>query len=159
MSRFRNLLRLHGAIANNAAGKRWISLYEQMKLMDKLNEESGRLRFTGYSDTGFNINNIFYEGSIMCHGSLILNWTPMSFKEITSESLSIFELLRPAPELLVLGCGRSVQFPGKDVKDFLRSNGIKLEAVDSRSAVATFNFLNDEGRLVAAAILPFGSES
>ncbi|KAH6556403.1 hypothetical protein KP509_1Z182100 [Ceratopteris richardii] len=120
-----------------------------MKLMDKLNEQSGRLRFTGYSDTGFNINNIFYEGSIMCHGSLILNWTPMSFKEITLESLSIFELLRPAPELLVLGCGRNL----------LRSNGIKLEAVDSRSAVATFNFLNDEGRQVAATILSFGSEN
>ncbi|KAH7280710.1 hypothetical protein KP509_36G010600 [Ceratopteris richardii] len=113
-----------------AAGKRWISLYQQMKLMDKLNEESGRFRFTGYSDT-----------------------------EITSESLSIFDLLRPTPELLVLGCGRSVQFPRKDVKYFLRSNGIKLEAVDSRSAVATFNFPNDEGRLVAAAILPFGSEN
>jgi hypothetical protein len=35
------------------------------------------------------------------------------------------------PEILVLGCGRRIQRVSKEVRDFLRSNGIKLEAIDS----------------------------
>ncbi|KAI5075214.1 hypothetical protein GOP47_0009290 [Adiantum capillus-veneris] len=159
MWRFQGLVRQQAALANGAVGKRWISLYEQMKMMDKLAEESGRLRFTGYNDTGFHINNVFHEGSVMCHRNLILSWTPRTFKEITPESLSIFQLLRPAPDLLLVGCGRSVQFFGKEVEDFLDSNKIKLEAIDSRNAASTFNFLNDEGRSVAAAIIPCSSEA
>uniref|UniRef100_A0A0E0IHS2 Uncharacterized protein n=1 Tax=Oryza nivara TaxID=4536 RepID=A0A0E0IHS2_ORYNI len=31
---------------------------------------------------------------------------------------------------------------------------MKLEAVDSRNAASTFNILNEEGRPVAAALLP-----
>ncbi|MCO5613149.1 hypothetical protein L7F22_067425 [Adiantum nelumboides] len=122
-------------------------------------EERRRSFLRRYTDTGFNINNVLHEGSLMCHGNLILTWTPKTFKEITPESLSIFELLRPAPDLLLIGCGRSVQFVDKELKDFLKSNGIKVEAIDSRNAASTFNFLNDEGRLVAAAILPCCSEA
>jgi len=35
------------------------------------------------------------------------------------------------PEILVLGCGRRIQRVSKELRDFLRSNGIKLEAIDS----------------------------
>eukprot|EP00250_Pteridium_aquilinum_P034251 c7300_g1_i1 orf=60-536(+) len=158
MWRFGGLVR-QAALTHGAAGKRWFSIYDQINLLDKVAEDSGRLRFTGYSDAGFNVNNVFHEGAVMCHGSLLLSWTPLTFKDITPESLSLFELLRPAPDILLLGCGRRMQLVSKEVRDFLRSNGIKLEAIDSRNAVSTFNFLNEEGRLVAAALLPYGSES
>ncbi|KAJ6401599.1 NUCLEAR PROTEIN E3-3 [Salix purpurea] len=36
---------------------------------------------------------------------------------------------------------------------------MKLEAVDSRNAASTYNILNEEGRLVAAALLPYGLSS
>jgi NADH dehydrogenase [ubiquinone] 1 alpha subcomplex assembly factor 3 len=61
------------------------------------------------------------------------------------------------PEILVLGCGRRIQRVSKEVRDFLRSNGIKLEAIDSANAASTFNILNEEGRQVAAAMLPQGA--
>eukprot|EP00249_Psilotum_nudum_P011341 c23113_g1_i2 orf=413-778(-) len=110
----------------------------------------------GYGETGFIFNGVFHEGSFICLRSLILSWTPKLFSEITPNSLCLFQLLRPAPEILLLGCGRKIQQASQDVRDFLRSNGIKLEAVDSRNAVSTFNILNEEGRQVAAALLPYG---
>jgi NADH dehydrogenase [ubiquinone] 1 alpha subcomplex assembly factor 3 len=61
------------------------------------------------------------------------------------------------PEILVLGCGRRIQRVSKELRDFLRSNGIKLEAIDSANAASTFNILNEEGRQVAAAMLPQGA--
>ncbi|MCO5571506.1 hypothetical protein L7F22_025246, partial [Adiantum nelumboides] len=45
-----------------------------------------------YTDTGFNINNVLHEGSLMCHGNLILSWTPKTFKEIMPERCRVQEL-------------------------------------------------------------------
>lgn len=158
MGRFQCLAR-QAAYVHRASGRRAFSIYDQINVLDKVSEESGRVRFTGYGDTGFDVNGVFHEGSIVCLSSLHLKWTPTTFQEITPESLSIFQLLRPAPDILLLGCGRRMQLIGKEVRDFLRSNGIKIEPIDSRNAVSTFNFLNEEGRLVAAALLPYGIES
>lgn len=133
--------------------RRAFSLYDQINLIDNVPKD--QLRFQGYTDTGFTVNGVQYEGSLLCIGNLLMSWSPKKFSEITSNSLSIFQLVRPIPEILILGCGRYIEPVDPDLRQFILSTGMKLEAVDSRNAASTYNILNEEGRIVAAAILPY----
>ena len=60
-------------------------------------------------------------------------------------------------ELLVLGCGRELRPLPSDLVHGLAAKGISVEASDTCNAVATFNILNQEGRAVAAALLPLAA--
>ncbi|XP_044403732.1 NADH dehydrogenase [ubiquinone] 1 alpha subcomplex assembly factor 3 isoform X1 [Triticum aestivum] len=148
--------------------RRTFSLYDQINLIDNVPED--QLRFQTYDDTGFKINNVKYEGSLLIVENKILTWTPKTFADITAESLSIFKIVHPIPEILILGCGKYVQPVSPELRKFIRSTGMKLEAIDSvthspppfvwqRNAASTYNILNEEGRAVAAAVLPFGVDS
>ncbi|KAK2405974.1 NADH dehydrogenase ubiquinone 1 alpha subcomplex assembly factor protein (DUF498/DUF598) [Trifolium repens] len=137
--------------------RRAFSLYDQINLIDNVPED--QLRFQGFNDTGFTVNGVEYEGSLLCVGNLIMSWKPKKFSEITSDSLSLFQIVRPIPEILIVGCGRNIQHVDPELRRFIRSTGMKLEAVDSRNAASTYNILNEEGRIVAAALLPYGVSS
>ncbi|KAJ1399409.1 hypothetical protein SESBI_30343 [Sesbania bispinosa] len=137
--------------------RRAFSLYDQINLIDQVPDD--QLRFQGYNDTGFTVNGVEYEGSLLCVGNLLLSWKPKKFSEITAESLSLFQTVRPIPEILIIGCGRNIQPVDPELRRFVRSTGMKLEAVDSRNAASTYNILNEEGRIVAAALLPCGVTS
>ncbi|KAI6702945.1 hypothetical protein NL676_012081 [Syzygium grande] len=56
---------------------------------------------------------------------------PQTFSDIAPDSLSIFQTVRPIPEILILGCGRHMQPVDPDLRCFIRSTGMKLEALDS----------------------------
>ncbi|CAM6090432.1 unnamed protein product [Calypogeia fissa] len=140
--------------AASILGRRYYSIYEDFNVFSGAG--TGRVIIDEYDETGFKANGVRHEGSMICLNKLILSWTPRSFAEITPESLSIFQLLRPAPEILVVGCGKRIERVSPEVRIFLKSNGIKVEAVDTRNAASTFNILNEEGRQVAVAMLPYG---
>ncbi|PHT95267.1 hypothetical protein T459_03149 [Capsicum annuum] len=112
-----------------------------------------------FTDTGFRVNGVHYEGSLLCVGNLLMSWQPKNLSEVTPESLSIFQTVRPVPEILLLGCGKYIQRVNPELRGFIHSTGMKLEAIDSRNAASTYNILNEEGRIVAAALLPYGIES
>ncbi|PSS24569.1 NADH dehydrogenase [ubiquinone] 1 alpha subcomplex assembly factor like [Actinidia chinensis var. chinensis] len=137
--------------------RRAFSLYDQINLINNVPED--QLRFQGYTDEGFTVNEVTYEGSVLCVGNLVMSWSPKNFSEITADSLSIFQIMRPIPEILILGCGRYIQHVDPELRRFIRSTGMKLEALDSRNAASTYNILNEEGRVVAAALLPYGVSS
>ncbi|KAI4297246.1 hypothetical protein L6164_037141 [Bauhinia variegata] len=137
--------------------RRGFSLYDQINLIDQVPED--QLRFQGYNDTGFTVNGVQYEGSLLCVGNLLLSWKPKKFSEVIADSLSVFQILRPIPEILILGCGRHIEHVDPELQRYIRSTGMKLEAVDSRNAASTYNILNEEGRIVAAALIPYGVSS
>ncbi|GAB4850755.1 hypothetical protein Ancab_030055 [Ancistrocladus abbreviatus] len=134
--------------------RRAFSLYDQINLIDNVPED--QLRFQEYYETGFKVNGIIYEGSVLCVGNLLLSWSPKKISEVTPDSLSVFRILRPIPEILILGCGKYIEPVSPELRSFIRSTGMKLEAVDSRNAASTYNILNEEGRIVAAALIPYG---
>uniref|UniRef100_A0A7N0TI09 NADH dehydrogenase [ubiquinone] 1 alpha subcomplex assembly factor 3 n=1 Tax=Kalanchoe fedtschenkoi TaxID=63787 RepID=A0A7N0TI09_KALFE len=137
--------------------RRAFSLYDQINLIDNVPED--QLRFQGYTDTSFTVNGATYEGSLLCIGNLLMSWSPKKFSEITADSLSIFQTVRPIPEILILGSGKYIQQVDPELRRFVRSTGMKLEVVDSRNAASTYNILNEEGRIVAAALIPYGVSS
>ena len=63
--------------------RRAFSLYDQVNLINNVPED--QLRFKGYSDTGFNVNGVDYEGSLLCVGNFLMSWAPTKFSDITPE--------------------------------------------------------------------------
>ncbi|KAK1285822.1 hypothetical protein QJS10_CPB20g01303 [Acorus calamus] len=112
--------------------RRAFSLYDQINLIDNVPED--QLRFQGYSDDGFTVNGVKYEGGVLCAGNLILSWSPKRFSDITTDSLSVFKFVRPVPEILILGCGRHIQPVDPELRKFIRSSGMKLEVLDSEAS-------------------------
>ncbi|KAI6034951.1 DUF498-domain-containing protein [Pisolithus orientalis] len=72
----------------------------------------------------------------------------------TSEHWSMFEVVVPKPEILVFGTGARVEFVPPRVRSYITGLGIQLDVMDTRNASSTYNLLAEEGRRVAAALLP-----
>ncbi|NXK55572.1 NDUF3 factor, partial [Chauna torquata] len=77
-----------------------------------------------------------------------------SYRDISLQSLSLFRLLEPRIEILVLGTGDRVERLHPAVVKQMRVCGIAVEVQDTPNACATFNFLTSEKRLAAAGLIP-----
>lgn len=117
--------------------------------------EAGALgnRISNFSHKGFVINDKRIYGSAALLPGLSLKWGVRSMEEMTPESLSLFCKFQPSLKILVLGCGDTIQQVDPAVHAYLRANGVSLEVQDTRRACATYNFLSEEGRLVAGAMI------
>ncbi|KZV57847.1 hypothetical protein F511_03416 [Dorcoceras hygrometricum] len=63
--------------------RRAFSIYDQINLIDNIPED--QLRFQEIDDSGFKINGVKYEGSLICMGNLVMSWAPKKFSDITAE--------------------------------------------------------------------------
>jgi NADH dehydrogenase [ubiquinone] 1 alpha subcomplex assembly factor 3 len=123
--------------------------------LDLTPPDVGTVRVDGYDDTGFIVGDVQVEGSILCFGDLWLSWKPRRVSEITEDSLVIVDLLKPSPDLVILGTGQKIQHIPDSLSKSLFTRGVSFEVLDTINAVATFNILNQEGRKVVGALLPF----
>lgn len=119
----------------------------------RLAEHEGGTKFSGYYGGGFYINNVQVPGSVIAWADLYLMWRPRTIAEVTPASLAFLRVIKPVPEVLVLGCGMRSKPVPKEIHDFLAKMEIKLEVLDSRNATGYFNVLNEEGRVVVGALL------
>ncbi|XP_013861838.1 NADH dehydrogenase [ubiquinone] 1 alpha subcomplex assembly factor 3 [Austrofundulus limnaeus] len=119
----------------------------------KKEDESGT-QIHSYSPTGFIIgsNQVFGPCALLLPA--ILQWNVSSHEDITEESVSLFHMIEPTFEILVLGTGARIEQIKPSVLALLRRKGIAVEVLDTPNACATFNFLNSERRLVAAGLIP-----
>ncbi|KAK9844661.1 hypothetical protein WJX74_005254 [Apatococcus lobatus] len=123
---------------------------------DVIKTEAGVVSIEGYDAKGFFVNEVAVDSAIVCTGTVWMVWNVNTFQDITEDSLALPLLLRPPPELLIVGCGqRSQQLPGA-LQKFLIDHQIPTEILDTPNAISTFNILNQEGRQVTAALLPAG---
>eukprot|EP00043_Microstomoeca_roanoka_P009781 m.93163 g.93163 ORF g.93163 m.93163 type:complete len:170 (-) comp14690_c1_seq2:237-746(-) len=111
-------------------------------------------RISHFGSQGFTVDGVTHTGSIILVSNLHLLWKVNSSKDITKDALMAIELHHPRPEILVIGTGDKVELIDQSVRQHLRDLGILLEVQDTRHACATYNFLAEEGRLTAAALLP-----
>ncbi|XP_039884554.1 NADH dehydrogenase [ubiquinone] 1 alpha subcomplex assembly factor 3 isoform X2 [Simochromis diagramma] len=107
-----------------------------------------------YSSAGFNIDGNRVYGPCAVLPPAILQWKIGSSKDITEESVSLFHMLEPKIEILVLGTGARLERINPSVLALLKSKGISVEVQDTPNACATFNFLMSERRIVAAGLIP-----
>jgi len=122
--------------------------------MQLIQPEEGLTRIEGYSYTGFVIDQSSVEGSVVVYKNCYLMWDAKCLRDITPEFLAPLLLLAPQLELIIFGTGRILQFISADTHKFLFSQGVALYPAATHHALSTFNILAQEGRHVAAAMLP-----
>ena len=87
-------------------------------------------------------------------------WNVEGPEDINEDSLALFTVLDPKIDVLVVGYGSPETYKGKkfpvDTRVILkmRQKGINVELLSTENAIATYNFLVEEGRVVAAALIP-----
>ncbi|PPQ94805.1 hypothetical protein CVT25_007442 [Psilocybe cyanescens] len=85
--------------------------------------------------------------------------TEERWKGWSGDLFQILEVVTPKPEMLLLGTGKTLVPPPAFLRTYLSGLGIQLEIMDTRNACSTYNLLSEEGRRVAAALLPFSPYS
>ncbi|CAG9766040.1 unnamed protein product [Ceutorhynchus assimilis] len=123
-------------------------------------DEDLGLMVDGYSQVGFRLNNnLTILGPMVIFQRSVLAWNISGVTEVNEDSLSLFKVLEPKLDIIVIGTGdcADTHLVYKNLMDFSRKYKINLEILPTESACPTFNFLNAEGRNVVGALIPPGT--
>ncbi|TKS71740.1 NADH dehydrogenase [ubiquinone] 1 alpha subcomplex assembly factor 3 [Collichthys lucidus] len=129
-------------------------MYQRTSVSIMQKELDGGVMIHSYSSRGFNIDGNKVFGPCAVLPPAILQWNVGSHKDITEESVSLFHMLEPRIEILVLGTGARLERINPSVLALLKKKGIAVEVQDTPNACATFNFLTSERRVAAAGLIP-----
>ena len=118
-------------------------------------DERELLLIDTYSSAGFRLNSgLFVVGPLAIFPRTIFHWDVNSVADINSKSLSLFWMLEPKIDILLIGTGDEGLTIDQDVRIFLKQKNISCEIMSSSRAAAEFNWLNVDNRNVAAALIP-----
>ncbi|KIS71834.1 uncharacterized protein UMAG_10963 [Mycosarcoma maydis] len=70
------------------------------------------------------------------------------------EVFAIFQIVDQRPEILLFGTGKRVLPPPAPIRQYINELGIQLDVQSTHDAASTFNMLSEEGRKVAAVLIP-----
>ncbi|XP_054164628.1 NADH dehydrogenase [ubiquinone] 1 alpha subcomplex assembly factor 3-like [Oppia nitens] len=121
----------------------------------------GFLLVDSYSERGFRLSNsLFAYGPIALFPSTVLQWDIESVDDIHEQSLSLFMLIEPRLEALIIGVGDDVpeNQTNVDLQRRLRSILLKMkincEIMPTKHAIPTYNFMCADHRVCAGAFIP-----
>ncbi|PCH40989.1 hypothetical protein WOLCODRAFT_162717 [Wolfiporia cocos MD-104 SS10] len=97
---------------------------------------------------------IFLDGKVFLWDVPDTQWEGWDRKHF-----QIFDVVVPKPEILLLGTGRKVSFFPPALRQHLNGLGMQVDVMDTWNACSTYNLLTEEGRTVAAALLPLTPRS
>jgi NADH dehydrogenase [ubiquinone] 1 alpha subcomplex assembly factor 3 len=119
-------------------------------------DEGVNLQITGFNRFGFVINNkIKVIGPIVMFPRTLFSWNIEDETEINENSLSLFKILEPKPDILVIGFGDKNIQVNPELHKWLLDNKIRnFEMLPTEKAINVFNFLVAEDRFTAAALIP-----
>lgn len=83
-------------------------------------------------------------------------WSPPPLADLAEADIALLLALDPPPELILIGAGATTAFPSRSFVAAVEARGIGVEAMDSRAAARTWALLRNEGRWIAAALMPIG---
>ncbi|KAG7097482.1 hypothetical protein E1B28_004824 [Marasmius oreades] len=109
------------------------------------------------TDQGIKLTDglVIPSSCIFLEGKVYLWDVPMSFWDgWEKDHFEVFELVVPRPEILLFGTGETLAQPPPVIRNHLNKLGIQLDVMDTRNACSTYNLLAEEGRRVAAALIP-----
>jgi uncharacterized protein len=110
---------------------------------------------TGYGDGYVTINRRRHDQSlVLLPEALVGDWDVPRFEDLTRAHFE--RILELAPEIVLIGTGRTLRFPHPALTQALTRARIGVEAMDTFAACRTYNILMAEGRRVAAALIVEG---
>lgn len=112
-------------------------------------------KIISYSNDCFRLRDKSVCGSLLISGKrLVENWFAGDYRALTTEDLDI--VIEWRPEIILLGTGKRLHFPNQALLPYVVSRHIGFEIMDTGAACRSYNLLIDEGRDVAACLLPAG---
>jgi uncharacterized protein len=106
----------------------------------------------GYAAGGFRVSGAHFPGGVIVTPTRVLAWPAASLDDVDGTALDL--LGDEVIEVVLLGTGATLRRPPADAMEAFRRRGLTIELMDSRAAARTHGVLANEGRLVAAALLP-----
>ena len=102
---------------------------------------------------GIRIGDALYESTLLLTADAVTpRWTDKPVDALSVEDFT--ELLRSAPEVVLLGTGARGRFAPRELMFAFARKGIGFEVMDTAAAARTYNVLIGEGRRVAAILYP-----
>ncbi|ELV09656.1 NADH dehydrogenase [ubiquinone] 1 alpha subcomplex assembly factor 3 isoform X2 [Tupaia chinensis] len=129
-------------------------LYQRTRISLLQRESPHAMYIESYSSRGFMVNGNRVLGPCALLPHSVVQWNVGSHLDITEESFSLFWMLEPRIEIVVVGTGDRTERLESQVLQAMRRRGIAVEVQDTPNACATFNFLCHEGRVTGAALIP-----
>ncbi|HEY8577227.1 MAG TPA: MTH938/NDUFAF3 family protein [Devosia sp.] len=106
-----------------------------------------------YGNGGFRFAGMSHRGGLLCLPSGMMAWPVTAPGEITLESLAPVLAAADDIDVLLIGLGADIAAIPKALRETLRERRIIVEAVNTGSAIRTYNVLLAEERSVAAALI------
>jgi uncharacterized protein len=117
-------------------------------------DKSNAPTINAYGPDWVEVNGLKHTQSVVVsslEGLPTWTWAPHKFAQLDVQSFE--SLAKDGVELVILGCGKRLQFPPASLMAPLIAKGIGLESMDTAAACRTYNILASEGRKVLAALL------
>ena len=112
----------------------------------------GRNTVTAYGPGWVEVNRARHTESLVVSGDRVITaWPAQSVEALGADHLAA--ILELKPEIVLLGTGERLQFPGPALLSPLYKAGIGVEVMDTPAACRTYNILLGEGRNVIAALI------
>ena len=117
-----------------------------------LDDNHAQYQIRAFQPGSIQINDQIYHASVIVSPSkLITDWTPQTINELKNEHLKV--IMEIHPTILLIGTGKSLQFPPIDCYGDLINAGIGVEIMDTGAACRTYTILTAEDRNVIAALI------
>jgi uncharacterized protein len=106
-----------------------------------------------YGNGGFRFAGMSHRGGLLCLPTGMQAWPVSSVAEITLESLAPVFAEADDIDVLLIGVGPDIAAIPRELREALRERRVIIEAVNTGSAIRTYNVLLAEERAVAAALI------
>jgi uncharacterized protein len=106
-----------------------------------------------YGNGGFRFAGVSHRGSLLCLPKGMFAWDVSTVAEITAETLAPVFAVADDIDVLLIGLGPDIAAIPRELRDALRERKVIVEAVNTGSAIRTYNVLLAEERAVAAALI------
>jgi uncharacterized protein len=106
-----------------------------------------------YGNGGFRFAGMSHRGSLLCLPTGMFAWPVTVPAEITMESLAPVFAVADDIDVLLIGVGPDIAAIPRELREALRERRVIVEAINTGSAIRTYNVLLAEERAVAAALI------
>jgi len=113
----------------------------------------GQVGIDAYGNGGFRFAGLSHRGSLLCLPGAMQAWDVNAAADITAESLAPVFAVADDIDVLLIGLGPDIAAFPQPLREALRARKVIVEAVNTGSAVRTYNVLLAEERAVAAALI------
>ena len=106
-----------------------------------------------YGNGGFRFAGMSHRGSLLCLPQGMFAWDVTAAADITAATLAPVFAAADDIDVLLIGLGPDIAAIPRELRDALRERRVIVEAVNTGSAIRTYNVLLAEERAVAAALI------